>query len=222
MDAMATPSTAGHTGFTGTSLVIDPLDGAFVIFLTNRVHPSRETVSTNPYRRSVARSVARAIPVRIPGAPRERAWFSGLGDSLNRTLDLPLELPPGPKSLRLDLWYDTEPGPDYGAVEISTDGGESWQPVSGVIGGRGGFREVVEGRFTGWSGRVWHKARFDLSPYEGPAILRFRYATDGTSGGRGVYVHRVRVEGHGRSIFDDRRPEDLSRWRPGDWTRSGD
>src|SRR5262249_1332371 len=29
----------GHTGFTGTSLWIDPLTHAYVVFLSNRVHP---------------------------------------------------------------------------------------------------------------------------------------------------------------------------------------
>ena len=32
----------GHTGFTGTSLWIDPDTDRYVVFLTNRVHPSRE------------------------------------------------------------------------------------------------------------------------------------------------------------------------------------
>lgn len=32
----------GHTGFTGTSLWIDPAAGVYVVFLTNRVHPSRK------------------------------------------------------------------------------------------------------------------------------------------------------------------------------------
>ncbi|WP_099303784.1 serine hydrolase domain-containing protein [Bacillus sp. Marseille-P3800] len=32
----------GHTGFTGTSMWFDPLDGLSVIFLTNRVHYGRE------------------------------------------------------------------------------------------------------------------------------------------------------------------------------------
>ncbi len=32
----------GHTGFTGTSMVIDPQHGIFAILLTNRVHPTRD------------------------------------------------------------------------------------------------------------------------------------------------------------------------------------
>ena len=36
------PRSIGHTGFTGTSLWIDPDAGISIVVLTNRVHPSRE------------------------------------------------------------------------------------------------------------------------------------------------------------------------------------
>ena len=36
------PRSIGHTGFTGTSLWIDPDAGITIVLLTNRVHPSRE------------------------------------------------------------------------------------------------------------------------------------------------------------------------------------
>jgi CubicO group peptidase (beta-lactamase class C family) len=39
------PGAFGHTGFTGTSLWIDPLRDLYVVLLTNRVHPSRPTDS---------------------------------------------------------------------------------------------------------------------------------------------------------------------------------
>ena len=35
------PEAVGHTGFTGTSLWLDPRAGAYVALLTNRVHPTR-------------------------------------------------------------------------------------------------------------------------------------------------------------------------------------
>jgi CubicO group peptidase (beta-lactamase class C family) len=35
------PSSFGHTGFTGTSVWVDPERRLGVIFLTNRVHPTR-------------------------------------------------------------------------------------------------------------------------------------------------------------------------------------
>jgi CubicO group peptidase (beta-lactamase class C family) len=35
----------GHTGFTGTSLWLDPASGVYVVLLTNRVHPTRENTA---------------------------------------------------------------------------------------------------------------------------------------------------------------------------------
>jgi CubicO group peptidase (beta-lactamase class C family) len=48
MDALSGSHAIGHTGFTGTSLVINRDLGTITILLTNRVHPTRNTVSTNP------------------------------------------------------------------------------------------------------------------------------------------------------------------------------
>lgn len=50
----------GHTGYTGTSITVDPFSGAFVILLTNRVHPNdRRNVA--PLRKAVANLIAVAI-----------------------------------------------------------------------------------------------------------------------------------------------------------------
>lgn len=38
---LASPGSYGHTGFTGTSVLIDPELDAWVVLLTNRVHPTR-------------------------------------------------------------------------------------------------------------------------------------------------------------------------------------
>lgn len=40
---LASPSAFGHTGFTGTSVWIEPTRGYAVVLLTNRVHPTRHT-----------------------------------------------------------------------------------------------------------------------------------------------------------------------------------
>jgi uncharacterized protein YbbC (DUF1343 family)/CubicO group peptidase (beta-lactamase class C family) len=50
----------GHTGFTGTSLWIDPATGVFVVFLSNRVHPDGKGDVT-PLRARVATVVAAAL-----------------------------------------------------------------------------------------------------------------------------------------------------------------
>ena len=44
----------GHTGFTGTSMWMDPAQDLFVILLTNRVHPTRENTQIFAVRRAVA------------------------------------------------------------------------------------------------------------------------------------------------------------------------
>jgi CubicO group peptidase (beta-lactamase class C family) len=39
---LASPSSFGHSGFTGTFVWVDPSEDCFIIFLSNRVYPSRE------------------------------------------------------------------------------------------------------------------------------------------------------------------------------------
>jgi CubicO group peptidase (beta-lactamase class C family) len=51
----------GHTGFTGTSVWIDPERGLFVILLTNRVDPTRDNNKHVPLRRAVADAAQMAI-----------------------------------------------------------------------------------------------------------------------------------------------------------------
>lgn len=48
------PRAFGHTGFTGTSLWIDPERDLFVILLTNRVHPTRDNTRIFEVRRRLA------------------------------------------------------------------------------------------------------------------------------------------------------------------------
>jgi CubicO group peptidase (beta-lactamase class C family) len=54
----------GHTGFTGTSLWIDPQRGIYVVLLTNRVHPTRSN--------DAIKEVRRALHDAIIGELRER------------------------------------------------------------------------------------------------------------------------------------------------------
>jgi CubicO group peptidase (beta-lactamase class C family) len=45
------PRAIGHTGFTGTSLWIDPANDLYIALLTNRVHPTRENNQIQGFRR---------------------------------------------------------------------------------------------------------------------------------------------------------------------------
>lgn len=55
------PRSFGHTGFTGTSIWIDPQRGVFVVLLMNRVTPRGETTRYVQLRRDVADAVQSAI-----------------------------------------------------------------------------------------------------------------------------------------------------------------
>jgi uncharacterized protein YbbC (DUF1343 family)/CubicO group peptidase (beta-lactamase class C family) len=67
----------GHTGFTGTSIWIDPRTELFVIFLSNRVHPDGRGEVT-ALRGQVATVAAGAV-AGVPRARLEGAQFSGRG-----------------------------------------------------------------------------------------------------------------------------------------------
>ena len=64
----------GHTGFTGTSLWIDPATRMFVVFLSNRVHPEGKGDVT-PLRARVATIAASALTA-VPATARS-ATFTG-------------------------------------------------------------------------------------------------------------------------------------------------
>jgi CubicO group peptidase (beta-lactamase class C family) len=51
----------GHTGFTGTSIWIDPVLELGVVFLTNRVHPTRDNVDIISLRPRLHNLIAAAL-----------------------------------------------------------------------------------------------------------------------------------------------------------------
>ena len=72
--SMFSASAFGHTGYTGTSLWVDPDRNLAIIFLTNRVHPSRMNNRIHGVRQALHDTIARAL-VDVPGSgnpPRTR------------------------------------------------------------------------------------------------------------------------------------------------------
>lgn len=167
MDAFTEPDTMGHTGFTGTSLVISPQNKAILILLTNRVHPSRNMGTINPLRREVARMAADAIPAPLPD--KKGVWFAGYGDQQDATLQATLPTQ-GNKKLSFTTWYRTESPGDTGRIEIS-ETGKSWQKVD----------EPIVGNSEGWQ-------QYEIPLPKQARFVRFRYQTDELINGRGWYV----------------------------------
>ncbi|MFJ5227292.1 serine hydrolase [Streptomyces sp. NPDC088400] len=223
MGAMATPGTAGHTGFTGTSLVLDPTTDSFLVVLGNSVHPVRAWRSGSAPRVATANRLARAVAVRP--AQGRTAWFSGMASAATATLTLPpFTTASAHGRLRCSLWWDTEPGSDALFLEVSADAGKSWQPVPFTTVRAGAEpRAHAAGSATGWSGRAWHRMSADLTAWRGGEVrVRWRYTTDRLYVGRGAYVDGLRVDDGDRTVFDETRPSDAARIEAVGWTASAD
>ncbi len=210
MAGLSGPRTAGHTGYTGTSLVLDHASRSFAIVLSNRVHPSRSWGSVNPVRRAVAQGLALALAVQ----PRRgrTAWSAPSLDGTTSTLEATVDLPEHGGRLSFDLFVDTDSS-DVVALESSSDGGATWAPVAFSTRDRG---EVVQrdGTVAASGHRRWWQADASLVRSDGEAgelLVRWRYTTDATELGRGVLVDGVKVvaKGHGVVLDGERRPEDL-------------
>jgi len=73
----------GHTGYTGTSLWIDPVTNSYVIILTNRVHP-RGGKSVVSLRSRVATAAARALELTLPEEQKLRmARITGYNEAMS-------------------------------------------------------------------------------------------------------------------------------------------
>ncbi|MFB9906621.1 serine hydrolase [Allokutzneria oryzae] len=183
MGAMATPFTVGHTGFTGTSLVVDPVSRSIVVLMTNRVHPTSSGPSVNPKRQAVADAVARSVPVRPMSGPT--AWLASAPTS---TLTLPVT---GGSRVEFGLWVDTEPDADPLTLETSADG-VSWQPLPFSLRDEDGAWSSP-GSVSGFLGRSWVRA--SASAPAAATLVRWRQTSNAELWGRGVYVDAIRVDG---------------------------
>ena len=75
----------GHTGFTGTSMWIDPATNTYIIVLTNAVHPRARAVSPAiALRARVANAVASALKLEVPEKEQLRlAAITGYNETLS-------------------------------------------------------------------------------------------------------------------------------------------
>ncbi|WP_270180197.1 serine hydrolase [Alkalihalobacillus sp. CinArs1] len=181
MDALTESTTLGHTGYTGTSLVISPSNQTIAILLTNRVHPTRDTVSTSPTRRAFARQVADAIPVDMP--KKADPWFAGYGDKAVKHLTANIDVNKN-STLSFHTWYQLEANYDVGKIEVSNDGA-NWTALTELTG----------------NSDQWEKKQ--LMVPEGTNYIRFSYDTDSSVNKRGWYVDEVELNGERLHLTSD-------------------
>jgi hypothetical protein len=137
------------------------------------------------------------------GAPHSgRAqWWGNAADEMESTLTHAFDLTGvDHATLTFSLWYDTERDYDYAGVAVSTDGGCTWQTLTGQhttatdpLG-----QNVTGNGYTGHSGGgevpVWVDESMDLSAYAGQKVLvRFFNITDQSYHGSGIAIDDVSI-----------------------------
>jgi CubicO group peptidase (beta-lactamase class C family) len=211
MGALSGPRTAGHTGYTGTDVVIDPASRSFSILLTNRVHPSRNWGSINIAREALASGLAKALAVR-PRHGRD-SWYSGIGDASSAWLETVTLHPRQPVRVNFDAFVDTE-STDRLIFEATTDG-VTWSAVPLSVQGRGAPGEPAAS-LSGNGHRAWWRVEARL-PHAAEITLRWRYVTDARYTGRGVNLDRIMVTERGRVLLNgEKEPHKLQPegWQP--------
>jgi hypothetical protein len=136
-----------------------------------------------------------------PGHEGDPALYSGSGPNFDRAIIRPVTVPAEDATLTFDTQFQTEVGWDFGFVQVSTDGGETYTSLENELttvetdpGAIPAVQQNVPG-FTGDSGG-WVTTSFDLSAYAGQEILlSFRYVTDSGVDEPGWWVDNVTVGG---------------------------
>lgn len=135
----------------------------------------------------------------LPTQPTSGAyfWWSNQGDSVDATLTREVDLSAvKTATLQFKAWYDLEDGWDFGYVQVSPDGGRSWNLLPGnITTDKSPLGNNFGPGFTGKSPNSgWTDARFDLSAYAGKRVLlRFEYVTDEAVHLPGFAIDDVRI-----------------------------
>ena len=153
------------------------------------------------------------LPTQIPGGS---CWWSNHGDSISSTLTAVVSVPPAgqdgdPPSLDFLNWFEIEENWDYTYVEVSEDGGATWDvlPAEGTT----DENPVGNSYGPGYTGSGdWQLAAVSLHEYAGRQVMiRFHYVTDDAIHGPGFCVRDIRVSGDGAHTPTDWRPDGFVR-----------
>lgn len=119
--------------------------------------------------------------------------YSGLGHNMEAAASPAERLEVGPAdTLHMWCWYDIEPNYDYAYVQVSTDGGITFDNLAGNITTDYDPYGVNRGNgITGDSGG-WVRGSFPLGAYSGLQVaVRVLYATDQSINGEGIYCDDI-------------------------------
>jgi hypothetical protein len=124
-----------------------------------------------------------------PGQTGNPALFSGTGDNLDRAIVRPVTVPTTAPMLTFNANWSVETGFDYAYVQVSTDGGATYESIlcDGMVEGEAPFGPAFNGESGGFV-----PSFCDLSAYAGQdVVLSFRLVTDGSVFEDGFWVDDV-------------------------------
>jgi len=150
-------------------------------------------------------------------------WWSNRGDDSDMHLTQAFDLS-GVNEATLEFWtwYDLEEDWDYAYVEVSTDGGQTWEILTTPSGtptnpNGNSFGWAYTGSSGGGAAPEWIQERVDLSAYAGQEILVcFEYITDDAVNRPGFILEDVAIPEIG--YFSDFE-EDRGGWEPAGFIR---
>ena len=130
-------------------------------------------------------------------------WWGNRGDSIDSTLTAEFNLSQvSQATLNFWVWYAVEESWDYAYVEVSTNGGRTWDVLEGEYASP--ENPVGTSFGPGYTGQSdgWLEDSVDLTPYAGGQVLvRFEYVTDNATNEDGICVDDVSIPEIG--FFDD-------------------
>ncbi|WP_185715479.1 immune inhibitor A domain-containing protein [Halocatena pleomorpha] len=146
----------------------------------------------------------------------ETVLWSGRGNRMDNNAIMAADLRETESAtLSFETYYDIERGWDYGFVQVSTDGGDTWTTLSNentseqLAEPESAYPPITDHLpgFTGETDGKWTTESFDLSAYSGQEVLiSFRYMTDySTNGnsssmpGTGWYLRNIKIPEAGLS-----------------------
>ena len=143
------------------------------------------------------------------------AFYSTDQDNKNEIMTREVNIPTSSSTLEFDAAWDLETTFDFGYVQVSTDGGETWTSLActdtqddqagdnvgpGYGPGFNGFDDTPE---------FMHQT-CDLSGYSGTVALAFRYFSDSNTHGAGFWVDNIEIDNTGVTNGDG---ESLAGWQ---------
>ena len=126
-------------------------------------------------------------------------WWSNRGDDAYMTLTRSFDLSGLDEAiLQFWTWYDIQKSADFAYVEVSIDGGSTWEVLGGKQTKYGPGVDYATNRYSGVSGNgkepQWVMEEMDLSLYVGQEIIiRFEYRTDTWFNGSGFAVDDIAI-----------------------------